>query len=135
MLRLNTDMYKILLDNEFGEGIYVLLGGLDNNVAAKLIELDVRAEKAGVPSFLYNVETSKLSMEEVFDNFKEKEIIMFDDLFERFDEKMLDKMVSTGAKTIIVALRDFQKFERHNVEYRFVVIEDIDNIKTYKINV
>lgn len=128
-------MYKILLDNEFGDGIFVLLGGLDNNVAAKLIELDVRAEKAGISSFLYNVETSKLSMEEVLNNFKDKEIIMFDDLFERFDEKMLDKMVGTGAKTIIVALRDFQKFERHNVEYRFVVIEDIYNIKTYKINV
>lgn len=135
MLKLNTDMYKILLNNEFGEGIFILLGGLDNNVAAKLIEVDVRAEKAGVPCFLYNVETSKLSMEEVFNNFKGKEIIMFDDLFERFDEKILDKMVSTGAKTIIVALRDFHKFIHHKVEYRYVVIEDIDNIKTYKIAV
>ena len=127
--------YKEIIESEFGEGVFILLGGLDNNVAAKLIEVDVYAEKAGVPSFLYNVETSKLSMEEVFDNFKEKEIIMFDDLFERFGEDMLDKMVSTGAKTIIIALRDFQKFENYKVEYRYVVIEDIDSIKTYKINV
>ena len=133
MLKLTPDMCKILIENEFGEGIFILLGGLDNNVAGKLIELDVYAGKAGIPCFLYNVENHSFSLEEVYKSFEEKEIILYDDLFRLFNEEMLDKMVESGAKTIIIALRDFQKFERHKVEYRYVVIESMDSIKTYKI--
>lgn len=125
--------YKEIIESQFGKGIYILLGGLVNEVAAKLIELDVYAEKADIPCFLYNIENHTFLLEEVYKSFEGKEIILYDDLFRLFNEEMLDKMVSSGAKTIIIALRDFQKFERHKVEYRYVVIESRDSIKTYKI--
>lgn len=135
MIHIKETEREQIWDLQFTEGIHFLIGALSDGFSGVLVLIDAFCIYKGIPSILYNINTPKMSDEELIKACKGKHVVLIDNAEELLNERLLDEITGLeGVEIIIASFNQFYYSEREGVQYKYLV-DTPELITTYDINV